>query len=803
MYPFEDIEKKWEEEWEEINLYKTPEEPKDKYYIMEMWPYTSGNIHVGHFRNYSFGDLRWRWEKMRGKDLLHPFGWDAFGLPAEEAAIKKKLNPRDWTYNNIKNARKTIKRLGLSYDWKKEVITSDPEYYKWTQWLLIQLFKEGLLYRKEAYVNWCPKCKTGLANEQVVGGACWRCHSKVEKRKLEQWFVRTTDYAEELLKDIETLEEWPENIKEMQRNWIGKNDGATIQFKMEDNDEFEVFTTRPDTIYGVTFICLSPESGIVEGIAKENKEVGKYANNALLLSNIERTIVDREKTGVNTHLKAIHPLTGKALPVFVADFVLGSYGTGIIMGVPAHDRRDFEFAKKFNLPIKQVIKPKNNIEGDGAYTGHGIMVNSDEFDGMESEEASKMIVQLLESKGVGYKSINYRLKDWLIGRQRYWGAPIPMIHCEKCGIVPVPEEDLPVLLPPPEEVDFIPRARSPLAEHSRFMKTTCPKCGGMAQRDPDTADTFVDSAWYHLRYLDPENTGEIFDKGEAKKWLPVDLYIGGAEHATGHLIYMRFITKFLQRLGYCPVKEPVVRLFNQGMVRDANGEVMSKSKGNMKNADEIIEEIGVDAARVAMLFFGPSESDIDWKEDHLKGSSRFLNRIYENLYEKAKRENTKLDEANKNKPLYKAVEKTTKKVSEDIERFSYNTAIAALMELLNSITDYGKNDDLYQYSIRRTTKLLAPFAPHLAEEIYSQYGDKESIFLEKWPEYDPEALKEERFTLIIQVNGKFRGKVEAEKGIGEKGALELALKQEKIKRFVQNTPKKVIYIQDKLINLLN
>ena len=803
MYPFEDIEKKWEVEWEDINLYKTPEEPKDKYYIMEMWPYTSGNIHVGHFRNYSFGDLRWRWEKMRGKDLLHPFGWDAFGLPAEEAAIKKKLNPRDWTYNNIKNARKTIKRLGLSYDWKREVITSDPEYYKWTQWLLIQLFKEGLLYRKEAYVNWCPKCKTGLANEQVVGGACWRCHSKVEKKKLEQWFVRTTDYAEELLKDIETLDEWPENIKEMQRNWIGKNDGATIQFKMEDNDEFEVFTTRPDTIYGVTFICLSPESGIAERIAKENEEVGKYAENALLLSNIERTIVDREKTGVNTHLKAIHPLTGKALPVFVADFVLGSYGTGIIMGVPAHDRRDFEFAKKFNLPIKQVIKPKNNVEGDGAYTGHGIMVNSDEFDGMESEEASKMIVQLLENKGVGYESINYRLKDWLIGRQRYWGAPIPMIHCEKCGIVPVPEEDLPVLLPPPEEVDFIPRARSPLAEHSRFMKTTCPKCGGMAQRDPDTADTFVDSAWYHLRYLDPVNTGEIFDRGEAKKWLPVDLYIGGAEHATGHLIYMRFITKFLHKLGYCPVKEPVVRLFNQGMVRDANGEVMSKSKGNMKNADEIIEEIGVDAARVAVLFFGPSESDIDWKEDHLKGSSRFLNRIYENLYEKAKRENTKLDEANKNKPLYKAVEKTTKKVSEDIERFSYNTAIAALMELLNSITDYGKNDDLYQYSIRRTTKLLAPFAPHLAEEIYSQYGDKESIFLEKWPEYDPEALKEERFTLIIQVNGKFRGKVEAEKGIGEKGALELALKQEKIKRFVQNTPKKVIYIQDKLINLLN
>ncbi len=804
MYPFKNIEKKWQRRWKEIEIFKTSKNPKNKYYVMEMWPYTSGDIHMGHLRNYSFGDVRWRWEKMMGKDLLHPFGWDAFGLPAEEAAIKENLNPREWTYNNIKTARSTIKGLGLSYDWEREVVTSDPEYYKWTQWILIQLFKEGLLYRKEDYVNWCPKCKTGLANEQVIGGLCWRCSSKVEKRKLDQWFVRTTDYAEELLEGIKTLNEWPLSIKEMQRNWIGRNEGATIRFKMENGEEFEVFTTRPDTIYGVTFFCISPESEIAEEISKTNKNVKEYINNALLLSNIDRIRVDREKTGVNTNLKTIHPLTGEKIPVFVADFVLGSYGTGIIMGVPAHDQRDHEFAKKFKLPIKQVIKGENKAEENRAYKGHGIMINSGEFNGMKSEEFSKKITQLIENQGIGYKCINYRLKDWLIGRQRYWGAPIPMIHCNKCGIVPVPEKDLPVLLPPPDEVDFIPKARSPLAGHENFMKTVCPKCGGPAHRDPDTADTFVDSAWYHLRYLDPQNGEEIFDPGEAEKWLPVDLYIGGAEHATGHLIYMRFITRFLNKLGYCQVKEPVVKLFNQGMVRDENGEVMSKSKGNTVDPHQLIDDVGVDAAKVAMLFFGPAESEIDWKEENIKGSTRFLNRVYENFYVKAKKGNIEIDEIDKKKHLYKAIERTTKKVTDDIERFSYNTAIAALMEVLNLISDYNDKDDkLYQFTIRRFTKLLAPFAPHISEEIYSKYGDKDSIFLGKWPEYDPKALREERFTLIVQVAGKVRAKIDAKKGIKKEEALELALSDENVKKFVRNTPKKVIYIPDKLINLVN
>ncbi len=803
MYPFRDIEKKWQKRWEEIGLYRTPEKPEDKYYIMEMWPYTSGDIHIGHFRNYSFGDLRWRWEKMMGKDILHPFGWDAFGLPAEEAAIKKNLDPREWTYNNIKAARRTIKKLGFSYDWEREVITSDPDYYKWTQWLLIQLYKEGLLYRKEAYVNWCPGCKTVLANEQVEGGLCWRCDSKVEKRKLEQWFVRTTDYVEGLLNDIETLDEWPENIKEMQRNWIGKNEGATIRFTMENGEEFEVFTTRPDTIYGVTFICLSPESEIAEVIAKKNKEVKQYIHDALLMSNIERTIVDREKTGVNTHYNAIHPLTNEEMPVFVADFVLGSYGTGIVMGVPAHDQRDFEFAKKFNLPIRQVIKPEKETEENTAFTGHGIMINSGGFDGMGSEEFIEKIPQILESKGVGYKSINYRLKDWLIARQRYWGAPIPMIHCEKCGIVPVPEEDLPVLLPPTKEVDFIPKSRSPLADHSNFMNTKCPKCGGSALRDPDTADTFVDSAWYHLRYLDAKNKAKIFDRGEADKWLPVDLYIGGAEHATGHLIYMRFITKFLHKLGYLSVKEPVLRLFNQGMVRDENGVVMSKSKGNAVDTEELVAKIGVDAAKIAILFFGPPDSDIDWREENIKGSTRFLTKIYDLFYENARKGAISLDINDKQKALFKVVEKTTKKVTNDIEKFSYNTAIAALMELLNKITDYvDKNDNLFQYTIRRFMSLLAPFAPHITEEIYSRFGNKESIFLEDWPIYDKEAIIEEQFTLIIQINGKLRARAVADKGIDKEKALEIALKQENVRKFIKGNHKKVIYVPDKLINIV-
>ncbi len=802
MYSFKEIEARWRKKWEDLRLFNTPENPRNKYFIMEMWPYTSGNIHMGHFRNYCFGDLKWRWEKMRKKDILHPFGWDAFGLPAEEAAIKKNLNPKEWTYNNMKTARKTIKNLGLSYDWEREVATSDPEYYKWTQWLLVQLYKNNLLYQDESYVNWCPGCKTVLANEQVESGKCWRCESEIEKRKLKQWFVRITEYAEELYQDIETLEYWPENIKEMQRNWIGRREGAEIRFKLESGEEFNIFTTRPDTIYGVTFMCISPESQLAEKIAETNENVKKYIHDSLLLSNIERTREDREKTGADTGLKVIHPLTGEKLPVYVADFVLGSYGTGLIMCVPAHDQRDYEFAKKYNLPIKEVIRGESPL-ADAAYIEPGIMVNSGKFDGMPSDKALSKITHHLEEKGLGNPSVNYRLKDWLISRQRYWGAPIPMIRCDKCGVVPVPEVDLPVLLPPPDEVDFIPKARSPLAGHPAFVKVECPKCGGDAKRDPDTVDTFVDSAWYHFRYLDPKNETEIFDKREAEKWLPIDLYIGGAEHATGHLIYIRFFTKFLHKIGYSPVKEPAIRLFNQGMVRDEKGDVMSKSKGNVVDPESLIAKVGIDAARIAMFFFGPPENDIDWKEENIKGSTRFLTRLYELGSEQLGKDGIQLSDSDREEDLYRETEKTTKKVSEDIERFSYNTAIAALMEFLNSISDYKKKDKLSQYALRRLFLLLAPIAPFISEEMYSKFGSKDTVFFEEWPKYDPEGIVEEKYTLIVQVNGKLRARIDANKGIEKDEALKLAKEINNVSRFLDTAkPKKIIFVKDRLLNIV-
>jgi len=614
--------------------------------------------------------------------------------------------------------------------------------------------------------------------------------------------VRITDFAEKLYQDIESLEYWPENIKEMQRNWIGRREGAEIKFSLESGEEFNIFTTRPDTIFGVTFMCISPESKLAEKIAETNKNVKKYIHDSLLLSNIERTREDREKTGADTGLKVIHPLTGDKLPVYVADFVLGSYGTGLIMCVPAHDQRDYEFARKYNLPVKEVIRGENAL-ADAAYTEAGTMVNSGEFDGMSSDKALSKIVQYLVKKGLGSSSINYRLNDWLISRQRYWGAPIPMIHCDKCGEVPVPEADLPVLLPPPEEVDFIPKARSPLANHPNFAKVKCPKCGGDAKRDADTVDTFVDSAWYHFRYLDPKNDKEIFDKKEAEKWLPIDLYIGGAEHATGHLIYIRFFTKFLHKIGYSPVKEPAIRLFNQGMVRDEKGDVMSKSKGNVVDPEDLIAKVGIDAARVAMFFFGPPDSDIDWKEENIKGSTRFLTRLYELGIEQLNKNNIQLSDSDREEALYRETEKTTKKVSEDIERFSYNTAIAALMEFLNSISDYKKKDKLSGYALRRLFLLLAPIAPFISEEMYSKFGEKESVFLEDWPQFNPEGIVEEKYTLIVQINGKLRARIEANKGIEQEEALSKAKELKNVSRFLDTSePKKIIFVKDRLLNIV-
>ncbi|MCD6277758.1 leucine--tRNA ligase [candidate division WOR-3 bacterium] len=802
-YNFKEIEEFSQERWKKAKIYKTPENPEKKFYLLEMFAYPSGDMHIGHTRNYVIGDTVWRYKKMQGYDLLHPFGWDAFGLPAEQAAIKRGESPKKWTYGNIATSRNTLKRLQISYDWDREIITAEPEYYRWNQWLFLKLFEKGLVYRKKSFVNWCDSCKTVLANEQVIGGECWRCGTSVRKKEMEQWFIRITAYAERLLNDIDKLEGWPENVKIMQRNWIGRSEGAEIDFYTEDGYKLPVFTTRPDTLFGVTFISIAPEHPYARGIDKE--EVKKYIDNALMMSEIERQSEEREKTGVPTGKFAIHPFTGEKIEIWVADYVLASYGTGIVMGVPAHDQRDFEFAKKYNIPIKVVIMPPDQgLSPDTmemAYEGHGMMVNSAQFNGLDSELGKKKVIEALEKVGKGRGKVTYRLRDWLISRQRYWGTPIPVVHCEKCGIVPVPEEQLPVLLPPEEEVNFIPTGRSPLEDARDFYHTKCPKCGGPAHRDADTMDTFVDSSWYHLRYFDPHNDKEIFSKEEARKWHPIDLYIGGVEHATGHLIYFRFMTKFLYDLGYLDSDEPALALFNQGMVMDEKGEVMSKSKENVVSPIGLIERVGVDATRIAILFAAPPERDLLWSEKGVKGAERFLSRIYNHFMPYIDKKNPEPD---KKDPLYRGIEKTKKIVTEDLEHMRFNTGIAALMEMLNQITAYPSRDsETYVYVIQEFTKILAPFAPHLAEFLYAKFGEKQSIFLEAWPSYHEDAVKEEIVTVVVQVNGKVRARLEIERNTSEEEVIKSALSHENVKRHIDGKEiRKTIYIKNKILNIV-
>ncbi|RKZ19802.1 leucine--tRNA ligase [bacterium] len=802
-YNFKEIEEFSQERWEKAKIYKTPENPEKKFYLLEMFAYPSGDMHIGHTRNYVIGDTVWRYKKMQGYDLLHPFGWDAFGLPAEQAAIKKGESPKKWTYGNIATSRNTLKRLQISYDWDREIITAEPEYYRWNQWLFLKLFEKRLVYREKSFVNWCDSCKTVLANEQVIGGKCWRCGTSVRKKEMEQWFIKITAYAERLLNDIDKLDGWPENVKTMQRNWIGRSEGAEIDFYTEDGYKLPVFTTRPDTLFGVTFISIAPEHPYARSIDKE--EVKKYIDNALMMSEIERQSEERDKTGVPTGRFAIHPFTGEKIEIWVADYVLVSYGTGIVMGVPAHDQRDFEFAKKYNIPIKVVIMPPDEDlfrdTMEMAYEGHGMMVNSAQFNGLDSELGKKKIIEELEKMGKGRGKVTYRLRDWLISRQRYWGTPIPVVHCEKCGIVPVPEEQLPVLLPPEEEVNFIPSGRSPLEDASNFYHTKCPKCGGPAHRDADTMDTFVDSSWYHLRYFDPRNDKEIFSKEEARKWHPIDLYIGGIEHATGHLIYFRFMTKFLYDLGYLDSDEPALALFNQGMVMDEKGEVMSKSKGNVVSPIGLIERVGVDATRIAVLFAAPPERDLLWSEKGVKGAERFLSRIYNHFMPYIDKKNPEPD---KKDPLYRGIEKTKKILTEDLEHMRFNTGIAALMEMLNQITAYpSKGSETYVYVIQEFTKILSPFAPHLAEYLYAKFGKKQSVFLEEWPSYDEEAVKEEIVTVVVQVNGKVRARLEIEKNTPEEEVVKMALSNENVKRHIEGKEiRKTIYIKNKILNIV-
>ena len=810
-------EAKWQHFWEEKGIFKTNPQPKRKYYVLVMYPYPSGDLHMGHTKNYVIGDVINRYRKMQGYDVLHPFGWDAFGLPAENAAIARGIHPEKWTKENIDISKKNLRLMGIAYDWDAEVTTCEPDYYRWNQWLFLKFYERGLAYRKEAYVNWCPRCQTVLANEQVVDGHCYRsiCAAPVEKRKLTQWFFKITDYAQRLWDSLDKLEHWPENVKTMQRNWIGRSEGIEVDFTLEHSGEkFPIFTTRPDTLFGVTFMALAPDAPLAETIAqgtKYEKEVNDFIQKVLKRTEIERTAVGVEKEGVFTGRYAINPVNGEKVPIYIADFVLASYGTGMIMAVPAHDQRDFEFAKKYKIPIKVVIQPQGQTlkpeTMQSAYVDEGVMVNSGQFDGLNNIKGIAKINDYLEEKGLGRRTVNFRLKDWLISRQRYWGTPIPMIHCEKCGIVSVPEKDLPVLLPR-DVKDYKPKGKSVLAGIESFINTTCPKCGGKAKRDPDTMDTFVDSSWYFMRYTDPKNDKLPFDPNKVNQWLPVDEYVGGIEHACGHLIFFRFFTKVLHDMGMVAVDEPSDYLYMIGMVK-WKGIVMSSSKQHGIWVGPFVEEHGADIARLTMLFATPPEKEMDWSDELVTGVTRFVQRI-NRLYEENKIQDSKFqipdskDLSEAERRLYIRLNQTIKKVVTDTEAFQYNTAIAGLMEFLNDLYSFAdKKSKVFGYALNRVTLLLAPFAPHLAEELWHQTGNKNSVFEQRFPDYDKKAVSFDEMTIPIQINGKLRSKVVVPVGTSEEEIKKLAFEDKKVIEYTKGKEvKRVIYIANKLLSIV-
>jgi len=811
-YPFKDIEAKWQKFWAEKELFKiTSDKKKPKYYCLEMFPYPSGNIHMGHVRNYTIGDVIARFKRMCGYEVLHPMGWDAFGLPAENAALEKGIHPGKWTIQNIEYMKSQLKRLGFSYDWSREIATCYPNYYKWNQWLFLKFYEKGLVYKKKAEVNWCEKCQTVLANEQVEGGLCWRCNSIVKSKKLEQWFFKITDYAERLLEEQKLLENWPQRVLTMQINWIGKSFGTEIDFRVVDSSEIiKVFTTRPDTIFGATYVVLAPEHPLVEKFIKDRQDKNKIEE-FIAQHKIRENIEDVEKEGIFTGQYAINPVNNEKIPIWVANYVLMGYGTGAIMAVPAHDQRDFEFAIKYNLPRRLVIQsPDGRLSAETmnkAYEAEGFLINSAQFDNMPSKAAIESIYQWMEEKKIGKKTVNYRLKDWLISRQRYWGTPIPIIYCSMCGKVPVPAKDLPVTLP--ENVDI--QKGETLADVPEFVNTNCPICGNKATRETDTMDTFVDSSWYFARYLSPNEENTPVDINEANYWLPVDQYIGGIEHAILHLLYARFFTKVMTDLGLLEVKEPFKNLLTQGMVIK-DGAKMSKSKGNVVDPNDIITKYGADTVRLFILFASPPEKDLEWSDQGVEGAWRFLNRVYRIVYQYVKKvkrvENTEYRLQNtEDKRLHAFTHKTIKKVTEDIEKeFHFNTAIASIMELVNEIYKYKIRDDeeslfVLKESLETVIILLSPMAPHLAEELWQILGKKSSIFDTPWLEYDKEAIKEEEIIIPIQVNGKLRGKILIPVSYEDEEIKKLALKEveDKIKN---KEIKKVILVGKKLVNIV-
>ncbi|GEM82905.1 leucine--tRNA ligase [Meiothermus hypogaeus] len=863
-----ELEPKWQKYWEQIGLLKATESKGGKKaYILVMFPYPSGDLHMGHLKNYTMGDALARFRVQQGYSVLHPFGWDAFGLPAENAALKFGVSPSDWTFGNIKQSKESLALMGIQYDWSREVTTCTPDYYKWNQWIFLKMYERGLAYRKKSFVNWDPVEQSVLANEQVIDGRGWRSGALVEKRELEQWYLKITDYAERLLNDLDKLPRWPEKVKAMQRAWIGKSTGAEFDFPVKGHEaRIRVFSTRPDTIFGATFMVLAPEHELVPLITtpEQKAAVDSYVAATRMKSEVERQMEDREKTGVFTGAYAINPANGKEIPVWIADYVLSGYGTGAIMAVPGQDERDWEFAEKFGLEIIRTVEPPAGWQGK-AYTEDGPAINSGFLNGLNVEEAKKKIIAWMEEKGIGEGKVNYRLRDWLISRQRYWGTPIPMIHCESCGIVPVPYEQLPVELPTLRDVDDIrPKGKSPLAAHPEFYECTCPKCGGKARRDTDTMDTFIDSSWYFLRYADAQNPELPFDPEKANFWMPVDQYIGGIEHAILHLLYSRFFTKFLHDLGMVEAEEPFEGLFTQGMVQgwtdvgevEVRGDIihfknperrakleipetltleearksgaelrthedgtthfwkaatMSKSLGNGVMVGPFVKEQGADIARITILFAAPPENEMIWTEEGVQGAWRYLNRVYRmvaehrmelkaqsDLYEPSALEGT-------HKGLYQKLHQTIKKVTEDLEALRFNTAIAALMELLNTLSDYRKEQGItpvYRHAVLCYLQMLAPFAPHLAEELWHEFHNS-SVFSALWPQVDEAALVADSFELVVQVSGRVRGKT----------TVSAQASEEEIKRRAREIPNvqqhlegkevvKEIYIPGKLLNIV-
>ena len=808
------VDLKWQRKWKEENLYNyNPKDKKEKFYTLEMFSYPSGaKLHLGHWFNFAPADSFARFKRMQGYNVFHPMGFDAFGLPAENYAIKTGIHPEDSTRKNIETMKRQLEEMGGSYDWEYSVETCMPNYYKWTQWIFTKLYEAGLAYKKEAPVNWCSSCKTVLANEQVIDGKCERCGTAIERKKLKQWFFKITDYAEELLDGLKDLD-WPESTKKVQINWIGKSKGSEAKFKIENTDlELTVFTTRIDTICGVTYVVVAPESDIVKKITtKEQKEaVEKYIQNTLKLNEIDRLSTEREKTGEFTGSYAINPVTGDRIPIWIADYVLEDYGTGQVMAVPAHDERDYAFATKYNLPIKQVIRSRENEEVNIPYSEYGVLINSGKYDGLSSEEAKEKITLELQEKGLGRQTINYRLKDWLVSRQRYWGAPIPIINCEKCGPVAVPEKDLPVLLP--YDVEFRPDGESPLKKSKEFMECTCPKCGGKATREPDTLDTFVCSSWYQLRYPDAKNDKKAFDREIVDKMLPADVYVGGKEHAAMHLIYSRFMTKALRDLGYLGFDEPFKRLVHQGMILGPDGNKMSKSKGNTVSPDEYIDKYGADVFRMYLMFGFDYKNGGPWDDKGIEAMTRYFSRI-EKLIDSVSKNEIKYGENKKElvtqeKDLLRVKARTIKSMSQDINEFQFNTAIARHMELLNELNNYLRtseniNENLVKECVTDYIKLLAPLAPHFAEELWSKLGNKESIHKEEWPKVNEKELNGGTKQVPIQINGKLKDCISVDAEATNDEILELIKQSPKIVDAYNNFEiKKEIYVPGKIYNLV-